>query len=537
MKEFFKKAKQAFDFKVSAQSFTPEQLADINQKTAQLEKAFTENNLQEALDLINIVSNNYFYQKDSIVAKYSKTYKTFADLQKAVAALPKPVKKWPWEKEELKQLPITPEEKGLENFEITYAYSTGTEKLTHEDGIGGPREIQDAKFEDTANGIFVIADGVSSASKDVESRASGKFAKWTATKLGERIKDLKTTAKSAEELERLIKEEIEKLKAEVPSWLADTTNNPRGETNVSTTINTIVEFEGKLVVVTLGDSLVYKVSKNDSGGKQIELINEPALVFGDRDERKLANNIALKIVYKLARQSDGTLEKDADGNTQYQFGITPEDFEDQLSTAEKKYLDDNFSDKATNYLEKASQINTSEIRPEQVFPNQNKDWIYSTVITPKLEDIYISMTDGGEFIGLGNVQESINATNPAEALKIRALNSKYDDFVCQLLEIKAKTPPVASSSPDTLDPVEQAIIVEIHNCEFTLDGGVKAQPDPEQAKEIYLKVKGKSNFINADGSINLVNLKKSYSAYSRQTLLDNFNHIEGWNPDNLDYLK
>ena len=382
---------------------------------------------------------------DKIIVDANPAYTTLSGLQKAVAALPKPAKKWPWEIVS----PKTPEEEGLQNFEIAYTYSIGTEKLMHEDAIGCPREIQDAKFEDLTNGIFVIADGVSSASKDVESRASGKFAEWTATKLGEKIRDLKAAAKSAEELESLIKEEIEKLKAEVPSWLADTTNNPRDETNVSTTINTIVEFQGKLVVVTLGDSLVYKVSKNDWGEKQIELINEPALVFGDRDERRLANNIALKIVYKLARHADGTLEKDTDGKPQYQFDITADNFEYQLTDEEKKYLNDNFPDKATNYLQKASQINTSQIRSYQVFPSQNKDWIYSTVITPKLEDIYISMTDGGEFIGLENVQESTNATNPAEELKIRANNSKYDDFVCQILEIKAETPPTPPSLPDT----------------------------------------------------------------------------------------
>ena len=41
-----------------------------------------------------------------------------------------------------------------------------------------------------------------------------------------------------------------------------------------------------------------------------------------------------------------------------------------------------------------------------------------------------------------------------------------------------------------------------------------------QAEKIYEKIKGNSNFINSDNSINLVNLKKSFNKYAEATSLD-----------------
>lgn len=560
--------KKAFDFKtplVTATAPTPKQQADINQKTAELQKAFTENNPQDALDLVNIISNNYFYQKDSIVAKYSSNYETFADLQKAVAEL-KPANRFqsPWgKKEALKPLSITPEEEnGLENFETFEIFAAADSKQIPD----GSHENQDAHFEDPEAGIFILADGVSNSGGG----NGGIAANWFIDNAGRELRKLKAdkTLNTPEKLEDQIKSIIGELaeKAKKDSKFEG-----------STTLNIIVRCGDKMIILNIGDSIV--LHKKNTG--EIDLITEvhssginflSRYLYNDTtfypsltdDEKNKQRNKVIKtaetLLFKYPEKLDGDdfddskLEPDETEALDYVINklIEPDRFDDiKDHLIEQHNASGTAISNLTKYKVALRYIRSYHNPPHysaaalnRYFPKYASQ-VSSSIIDISDGDKIISASDGIENIGFKDILEFTNSSSSnlkeiaEELVKQGQITKPHDDCTVQVLEIKAITPPVTPSSPDTLDPVEQAIIVEIHNCEFTLDAGVKAQPDPEQAKEIYLKVKGKSNFINADGSINLVNLKKSFNKYAESTFLDNdaFNKdtfADSWTPD--DYL-
>jgi serine/threonine protein phosphatase PrpC len=472
-----------------------------------------------------------------------------------------PAKKWPWEKEVVEPLPITPEEEnGLENFETFEIFAAADSKQIPD----GSHENQDAHFEDPEAGIFILADGVSTFHENKDgkvnrpnniSKVSGKLADWTVKELTKKIRDLKLKENDPAKLEYAIGQFVAKdLKTNAENWLNNKSNNPESEKPVSTTLNIMVRCGDNMIVLNIGDSIV--LHKKQSG--EIDLISRvhtigiadlrvffdndsslddekkaqllkvgETLLFkypesdehGDFDEGKLTDNE--KFVLEAIKRNMG----------EPYFEDAKKEHEDRhLSTLKGRTLSD--YEYALRHLRRMGTL-------LKAFPTSVSN-ISSSLIELSDGDKIISASDGIENIGFKDILEFTNSPDlkeiAEELVKQGQLTKPHDDCTVQVLEIKAKPPPVAPSSPDTLDPVEQAIIVEIHNCEFTLDGGVKAQPDPEQAKEIYLKVKGNPNFINSDNSINLVNLKKSFNKYAESTFLDNdtFNKdtfADSWNPD------
>jgi serine/threonine protein phosphatase PrpC len=475
-----------------------------------------------------------------------------------------PANKWPWgKKEALKPSPITPEEEGLENFETFEIFAAADSKQIPD----GSHENQDAHFEDPETGIFILADGVSTFHENQDgkvyhpnniSKVSGKLADWTVKELAKKIRDLKLTEKDPAKLEYAISEFVANdLKTNAGNWLKDKKNNPESEKPVSTTLNIMVRCGDNMIVLNIGDSIV--LHKKQSG--EIDLIScvhtvgiAYLRVFFDNDSSlddekkaqllKVAETLLFKYPEsdengdfdegKLTDNEKFVLEAIKRNVGEPYFKDAKKEHEDRhLSTLEGRTLSD--YEYALRHLRRMGTL-------LKAFPTSVSN-ISSSLIELSDGDKIISASDGIENIGFKDILEFTNSPDlkeiAEELVKQGQLTKPHDDCTVQVLEIKAITPPVTPSSPDTLDPVEQAIIVEIHNCEFTLDAGVKAQPDPEQAKEIYLKVKGKSNFINADGSINLVNLKKSFNKYAESTFLDNdaFNKdtfADSWTPD--DYL-
>jgi serine/threonine protein phosphatase PrpC len=556
-------------FKNKINDFVEGQANKIENKTQQsFKEAVASGNLIQAMNLATVLRQQGNVEEainDLILSQTHPTITNLSDLQKAVAEL-KPANRFqsPWgKKEALKPLSITPEEEnGLENFETFEIFAAADSKQIPDKS----HENQDAHFEDTEAGIFILADGVSNSGGG----DGGVAARWFVEEAKKELQKLNKNKKlkTAEDWESAIKLMIEGLNTRTKTLETDKFQG-------STTFNIIkmVEVGDKLkaVVVTCGDSLVLHQKSSDK--KSIELINnidsagiiDLRLQLVDDDSTKDRAKELQKVAENLLFKYPEKLDDDGKVIDFEESDLTPQEKEvlefwvkvskiDEAFVQEEivSYNDTIKSDPAKyTHLNEITEMTVNQFGLRRLrryadlcraFPSKYDSYSTSNIIELLPGDKLINGSDGMENIGYEKIREILSEDDLSANVKNLiefGQKTKKDDCTVQVLEIKAITPPVTPSSPDTLDPVEQAIIVEIHNCEFTLDAGVKAQPDPEQAKEIYLKVKGKSNFINADGSINLVNLKKSFNKYAESTFLDNdaFNKdtfADSWTPD--DYL-
>jgi serine/threonine protein phosphatase PrpC len=577
-------------FKNKINDFVEGQANKIENKTQQsFKEAVASGNLIQAMNLATVLRQQGNVEEainDLILSQTHPTITNLSDLQKAVAEL-KPANRFqsPWgKKEALKPLSITPEEEnGLENFETFEIFAAADSKQIPDKS----HENQDAHFEDTEAGIFILADGVSTFHENKDgkvnhpnniSKVSGKLADWTVKELTKKIRDIKLKENDPAKLEYAIGQFVAKdLKTSAENWLNNKSNNPKSEKPVSTTLNIMVRCGDNMIVLNIGDSIV--LHKKNTG--EIDLITEvhssginflSRYLYNDTtfypsltdDEKNKQRNKVIKtaetLLFKYPEKLDGDdfddskLEPDETEALDYVINklIEPDRFDDiKDHLIEQHNASGTAISNLTKYKVALRYIRSYHNPPHysaaalnRYFPKYASQ-VSSSIIDISDGDKIISASDGIENIGFKDILEFTNSSSSnlkeiaEELVKQGQITKPHDDCTVQVLEIKAITPPVTPSSPDTLDPVEQAIIVEIHNCEFTLDAGVKAQPDPEQAKEIYLKVKGNSNFINSDNSINLVNLKKSFNTYAEATLLDSatFNidtFADSWTPD--DYL-
>jgi serine/threonine protein phosphatase PrpC len=560
--------KKAFDFKTSPVATpTTEQQADINQKTAELRKAFTENNPQEALDLVNIISNNYFYQKDSIVARYSSNYETFADLQKAVAEL-KPANRFQisqWFAQ--KKKPNQEEEQALENFDIVFDSDTraSPDHLTRNDD----REIGNKKHR-----FYILADGVSQGGEGY------KAAEWFVNQVNIQMEELSKNKKlknaSAEDWKLAIEDMLSTLNTN-----AQSANLPK---NATTTLNIVKLVEtsgGKLqaVVVNIGDSIV--LHKKQSGD-EINLItrvdNEGISDLNNHLEKTISDTTERTNLLKAA---ETLLFKYPQTHT---FGEIDDGFgEADLSPDEKKVLEiildlehpfysknyiTNLNIKITKHNEDAEEYNKKETDPSKhitLYPliiSTENDYQkalrtlrqvgsltqylplpsgitptpYSSIIELSDGDKIISASDGIENVGyqrIGEILSEPELTDSVRNLIEFGQKTKTDDCTVQILEIKAKIPPVAPSSPDaSLTADDLKIIGEIANHKFSING-TEVQPTPDEAKEIYLKIKNFKEFKTTDEKIDMAKIALSYSKYALLTseFINDFTDLKDWLPD------
>jgi serine/threonine protein phosphatase PrpC len=442
-----------------------------------------------------------------------------------------PANKWPWgKKEALKPSPITPEEEGLENFETFEIFAAADSKQIPD----GSHENQDAHFEDPETGIFILADGVSNSGGG----DGGVAARWFVEEAKKELQKLNKNKKlkTAEDWESAIKLMIEGLNTRTKTLETDKFQG-------STTFNIIkmVEVGDKLkaVVVTCGDSLVLHQKSSDK--KSIELINnidsagiiDLRLQLVDDDSTKDRAKELQKVAENLLFKYPEKLDDDGKVIDFEESDLTPQEKEvlefwvkvskiDEAFVQEEivSYNDTIKSDPAKyTHLNEITEMTVNQFGLRRLrryadlcraFPSKYDSYSTSNIIELLPGDKLINGSDGMENIGYEKIREILSEDDLSANVKNLiefGQKTKKDDCTVQVLEIKAKTPPVAPSSPDTLTPEEEIIVDEIEK--FVIDG---ESPKPEEARYIYEVVKNSGKFEDSKGDVDLILIESSLTS-------------------------
>jgi hypothetical protein len=569
--------KKAFDFKTSPVATpTPDQQADINQKTAELRKAFTENNPQEALDLVNIISNNYFYQKDSIVARYSSNYETFADLQKAVAEL-KPANRFqsPWGKKENNP------ESSLKNIEnITFDTASHTEKgLTH-------TQSDDRVY--TGKNTVIVCDGISQGDTGFEA------AQKVVDLMGKYIDDLPTNT-SEEEVKRLIQEKLNEIdSALITPDIGKTRFKYGGKKYYSGT--TMILFKaldnGRFVTASVGDS--YSFIYDEKGKLVLEnkltdpihshiggnSTKKPQIEFADSasskklidknfriinlsdwidDEKDVGVDNIKRVIAEAISKNPNITASELNEILKKQIN-RGDDSSIAIMRMEAKASYGNFPDNTPISKEQKEEIEKLKNAIEECLNNptkwnfkelkqevDNNIWLDERSLIVICNDlikqgyvITINVRDVGPVIftrfslsNNGDDTEGYNEDNKKQMVNKNLLTAGHTAITIEKV--------VAPSLPDTLTADEQIIVNEIADHKFDING-TEVQPTPDEAKEIYKKIeilKPPNPFKDSSGKIDMAKIALSYSNYVFETsslFPNDFTDLDDWLPTNTNPL-